>query len=750
MPAEVIETGLGVTKYVVPAPKIYTATSLIEDEFEEVPYLYLDRLRTDAAPEIDACEFHYVYGPQARPGKATKQVYEPLDIVGQCVKVVIPATVEDDEEIVWYGQIEGCETISHGTQNEDDPLGVQNFVAFGPLRMLEKMIINKSWIHDGAGGTIAIETALPFNYDQGGEFPAVGNMALITVDGDSVPVFSQRQQSSQKWSAAYAIQYLLQRFAPKNSLGLDANPWSVDPDFDLADIASWYEASVDADLQTVKTVLDKFLDRRRGFSYYVTCEPDDDTSQPNKIILHPFSFAKEDVTLPSGATIAANPNQRELDFEKALDVVEAIVGDVAMARFHRVRVYGEHITSTFTTSPFNEPAALTKDWSGTEESAFLAGASEAPDYPATPELRYIRNSIARCCDNLRSVFRRFKLNEEWDGKTLAWHDDVSGNYFVCPLFGEEDAAIVALYDADDNPTGEQLWLQGLQIERHLPLHDRWDYSGTKIEDGTAGGDVDDEETDLGFIPILVYIKTSGTGINVRDSDGEIILGPPRFEQVELLNLTSYDDENGRRWACHVHVRNNYPGVEVHAHPPQMLGLNEWTDGSPATTDPSHDPTQMNGLPWEDLFFTICIKVQKRVQCTKQILPLNIGEPATELAIYVPGARLDYVVPYTTVRVEDGIPIVTTSGGAVRDDRMRVADIARGAAEWYGDDRKTLRLTYKQVRNLFEIGWLITNIGANYSPDGINTPITAIEYRFPGTQAPTTTIETAFAALDFSL
>lgn len=747
-----IETGLGGFFYTPPAPTISVAPALIEDRFEEVDYLYLDKLSLRAAPEVDAAEFHYRYGDQIREGTATTEYYEPLDVSGYFVRIEIPATVENDEPIVWYGQVMAVSRETDGTPASENPKGTQHFVAFGLLHLLDKVVIDKSWIRESDTASFQIEAGLPFNFDQGGEYPYVGNATVITEDGSTRTVFDDEQRSNLKWSAAEVVKYLLYRLAPKNTLSLDANPWAIDPASDIDDFAAWYEFSVPTDLRTVKDVIDEVLSRKRGVSYYIRCVPDDDTSQPNKVYLVPFSFAVDNVTLPSNAVLSANPEQRTLNFEKALDVMEARVDDIATARFHYVRVFGEYMTSTFTTSVSQAPNALEFDWTAAEVTEYLEGASNAADYPAGTEDRAYRNAVARTNDKLRHVFTRFRINQAWNKTTTPWHEQNTSGilYLVAPEIGDEDATIDPVYVDPGNTAGMPLWLGGLQIERHLPFQDRFDYSGTSIDDGDHDAGFGYAEFP-GFIPLLAYILTDeneAENYYVRDDVGAILDDPARFGQVEKLNHTGFHQDDGRKFAAHVHVRDTFPGVEIKSHPPQMLAKVEWEAGDPATTDRSQDPIEENGLDWRDMFVTMTIRLPKRVQGFAQILPLGIAEPIAELAIYVRDARLDWITPYTTVRVEDGIPIVTTSGGLLRDDRMRLANIARGAAEWYGDKRKLLSLTYKQVRNLFTLGWLITDIGGNYSPQGINTPITSIDYIFPGEPAPYTVIKTSFAELDY--
>jgi hypothetical protein len=531
--------------------------------------------------------------------------------------------------------------------------------------------------------------------------------------------------------------------APKNAdfaNGTDANPWKLYVTTE-EEYLDWYDITEITELRNVKAVLDELINRRRGVSYFAEFD-----AESGQVWIKVFTFAPNDIYLPSGKTLKANPDQRELSFETAYDV-DAVIQDVGSNRYNRIKVVGEFMTTTLTyplqaNTPEDDPVNLfMRDWSDTDETLFLEACSQDPpntDYGGLEETEQQRiNAAFRASDALRHVFCRFKTNPSWDRRVQAWHDaTVPDIFYAMPKIDDTVDPVVDIADIQQ----ETIWMQGVKFMRHLPLRDRYDYSAEKIQDlSWADNFTDADQPD--YLPILAYVQTSaGT-----DPDA-------RYEQLEKLNVTSFDDENGRRWAAHVHVVGSRPGIEIRSHPPQMIAATEWSAGSPAATNEAHDPGQMNGIDWREIYVTITLVVPKRVQATETMGVSDENAPNQEFVIYVSGARFDYVVPYTTVGLKYGKPVLTETGGAVEDDRSRLQDIAKAAAEWYGDQRKTLRLRIKQARRLFELGWLITNIGENYSPVDIKTPVTAIEYQFApdGSEAaPQMTVETNFTALDFS-
>ena len=61
---------------------------------------------------------------------------------------------------------------------------------------------------------------------------------------------------------------------------------------------------IDPDRRSVKRILDQLIDRRRLYGY--TIEVDGDSNEVNVRV---FTYTKDEIDLPSGATVPANANQ---------------------------------------------------------------------------------------------------------------------------------------------------------------------------------------------------------------------------------------------------------------------------------------------------------------------------------------------------------------------------------------------------------------------------------------------------------
>lgn len=734
-----IATSPGTIFYRAPRSVVYTSTKLREADFVEVPYLHCELLNIVAAPEIDTARLVYEYGTILREDGTDYEPFQKLDIVGKFVKVEIVDTVLDESEepiasIVWYGKIEAETTDVLGTRNEI-PTGVQYFTAFGLLRLAERTPLTESLVEDPSNSAeeITIQHALPFNQDTGGIFVRRGNRS--NAEHGDFYVFSPEPRSSAVWDAYEAVRYLLANYAPKDSNGLDANTWRLHADV-LPAWLDWYDIAVDCNDRSLKSVLDALIDRRRGVGYRLVFNTDDDAVE-----LKVFTFVDADVTLPSGKVLTANPDTYTLDFESSLDV-DATVSTVGTTQFNKVIARGALRTTTFSakllrTEGASPYPAFIPDWTSSEETEFRKGASLAPGYDDLDSDGKLRaNALWRASDRLRNVFARWKLNPTWDKLPRDVIENDATDWLFCPEIPTDADTDADPVEGDNRP----VWLNGVRFLRGLPFLDRYDYSGTQIDDVTYGlGFSSSEQPE--FIPPFAFLRTAKAGTSPVEYE---------YEHLDKLSLTTVTGDNERRWSSTFHLPDTEPAIELRTAPQQMLALYEWQNGeTPAASPEEHDPTKAAGVDWANIRVTICAELNEHVEAIE-----SLGEtpgsniPLGKLVIEVPDARFDYVVPFTVVELKNGEAIQTLTGGAVRDDRKRLRSIAKCAAEWYGRNRQTLDLTYKQVRGLFDIGQLITSVGANYSLTDINTVITSITYQLDSTSTlPMTNVRTSFGDLD---
>lgn len=795
--------------YTHPHAVVSIADALREQDFVEQTYLYLEELRLTCGPEIDQARFSYRYGDITRQDETTQGYYPPINLVGKFVRVYVedtvyaeafaldPGTTEEDLSIRWHGIIEPEERKSHGStpDPENHASGDQSIIAFGLLRLLEKQYVTTCQVDiDGTEANLfEMKRGLPFNSDPGGQFVRRGNCSAskieitqdaISPDAGADPpivsgsaaitrtsyVFSWEPRELNEWTAFAAVEYLLAHHCPKRADGTIVNKWELIGDKDFLD---WYDVAMDSDQWQVKSLLDGLIQRRRGVGYFVEfdpalTDPEDVETAQNVVKVKLFTFNDADITLPNGHTLKANPDQRSLDFEHALDIEDATVANMATQRYHRVVARGARRTTTFTTrisdiGAWTATKILAPAWTQDEEDEYVAGASGQADYAAldTTE-KQRRNAIYRTSDRLREVFRRFVVNPtkasgtRWNGRIPVAHqatfvDPDAWSYWL--RADHEAVPFTALRDAGSDYDGRD-HVPSLRLLRALPLYERYDYSGTKLEDfvyGTAFS----ADTHPSFIPPFAYARTTTGDAEPADVTGSQT--PHRYELLDKFNHGFIVSDLGvvgqtlRDWSSDVSLADTEPAIELRASVQHFIGGISAADFAawPATLD-DHDPITHGGIDYTNIWFTLCVELNEYIEAAETLEEPPENAPLSVLVIDVPDARHDYVVPQTTCEIRDGKPVQTTSGGFAKNDLPRLKRIVRGMAEWYGKDRQTLALRYKQIRGLFSRGWLITDVGGNYNRAGINTPITAITYRMGnGDQPGTASIETAFANLDFA-
>jgi hypothetical protein len=713
------------------------------------PYLHLRQLRMACSPEVGQATFRYDYGPIAREDQASPVTgyYLPIDLAGKFVRVVITDTVlagappVPANSVIWHGVIQPDIRRPDGSTPPPDliPSGHQDVVAFGLERLLEQQQVQTSLVdRDGTvDNLLTVQRGLPFNSDPDGDFPRRGNRSASPVPGDGSYVFSWAARESAEWNAYTAVEYLLAHHSPRTSTGAVANRWRIDGN---STILNWYDIAIPTERKTLKELLDALIPRSRGVSYWV-----DFDASVNECVVRPFTFVDADVALANGNVIPANPDQYDLNFENALDVSDVTISNTAISQFHRVLARGARRTTTLTarikelTSGLWTPETiLGPGWSQDQETEYKKAASTEPDYAGLDaQQQQFRNSVYRRSERLAAVYSQFILNPTtgatgWTCKVPRSHQPGSVEYWLAhDITGFDGLASPLTMDAKTNGVD---WIPGLRILPRLPLYEQYDYSGTNLEDFVYGF----AQRQPAFIKPLIYAQTSKE--------------PKRFEALDRQHrpMLVPVNEQFRNWSVGVGVLSTCPGIELQTRVPHFLAGNDaGAGGDWANTADDELSEQHGGIEYSDIWATICVELNTHLEYELMLTPPADGAPVNVLLLSVPDARADYVLPYTTVEIKDGAPVQTLSGGWAKDDRARLATICRAAAEWYGKERQTLQMNMQQIRQLVQLGWLITSVGANYSMENINTPVTAITFDLGDGETPGhTRFETGFANLDF--
>lgn len=731
------------TRYTHPKAQVRIADKLTDFRLESSsfgtlwPYLYVESLNLKAAPEVDSAELVYKLGYKVNLGtdQFSPETAIPSLLKGKAIWIRIPFTNPPYEHVDWYGVIDTITTVGV-------TIGELKVQAVSPLQFATKEKIHSAYSVDSTGANI-IQTGIgrPFNSDGADFFGVYGNRsANKEVTPSDHYVFSYEDRGRQKWTTHTAVQYLLARHAPKNLNGQPTPVWEMHPDTLATPLGDWYDTHVSTDGKSLKELLDELIPRKRGLSYYVYYDHD-----VQKIYLKMFTFVDQRIEISNEfATpryLEANPNQKQVTLQDSIWFTDdCSIVESTDAQYDAVVAYGEPCTSTCTlgfnvpvsAQPVNPTPSFIADWSTDDEAAYKA-AKSTTDKTA--------NDRFRGEDRYSHVYRRFRLNDLWDGYTTLYKENTPDEeiYIADPTL-----------DANGNPKqwsitnyyGIPMRVRGLKLLKHLPLKDRIDYDGNnlsslavlaQIEQAIQSGDNDSEY----LAPMFFWLDTATSKYTLLDN-------------ISTVTAQDPDASKRRAWSVSVQFSNNEPSVQLKVGTgyQTMIARSDFV-GAMGVYGTNWDPVAKNGINWRDIRCTVCIQFEHRLTIRQQITVPPDTRPERILQIEAKDARLDYLVPKTIVSLNNGTPVYT-DGGYVRDDRERVKAVVKATAEWYGREKRALSFAYKQVKKLVEIGDLITSVDGVGFAQGINTPVTGISYTVGnGTTGGTTKIETGFAEVDFT-
>ena len=713
-----------------------------------------------ASPRIGQARLTRWYGRGMDPGEDHRAIRSRLAIDGQYVKIVVEplwgdlvvdeegAPILDDggnptyEDLTggippWIGRI--IETLDQQDGTQADPLtgspypkGRQNWVARDLSGELDDVDVVSSWVETGTDTAEEIGRAIPFNGGAGlGHDLLAGprpNRTISPIGG--AYCFAQDLATAALWNAAQIIDYLASAFGPVDNSGTQPIPWELDPEADSAYLDSVLPPLRSEGL-SLKKVIDSILDRRRGMGWYLRIDEDDEEGEPyfpTRCVIVPFSFAATEIVLTSGARIPANPDQVEIDAGDWTHVETVELRTSQCVTFDQVRFRGCRIGVVLTVSCNSDN--LVKDWTTDQEAGYETAASTAAGYAAL-ELyqKQLANDAFRASPAVERVYRWFKLDPAWDGKA-APNDGHAMQYAFCPL---SDDGTEHRVDGDASLLGRG--------PPFLPLSaaaQGMDYSaGTWPASVTFGRQWADE-----YQPTIVVVRTEDQPSAAGGASG------PQYEYADRLaakaDVIELGDA-GRDWSLSTRIRQDAPGLELSVSKAGYQHKIAYTDFFPLDVDAQRSPPEID---WQDILATIHLETDQHLEYRwppdEDFAEFEMA-PRRVLTVEVKDARLDYILPDTLVGVLHGQLQYCTAGGILRNDRARLEVLAKAAAAWYCQPRRTLHLKWKGISRLVDLGQMMTAIGcADDRQTTLNTVVTGIEYNFADN---TTTVQTEHAELE---
>jgi len=734
-----IETSTDLSRSAV-APTVYTRRKW-SDDWTERQYLWCVFAEWCASPKVSSAQLIWEYGTGARQGEICTAAVEPLDIVDHWIKISIPQTTPTEEEgeegeaddLLWYGR---CVDVKRTVTSVPK---LQTFQCVGMECLLSMDTIRKAYVDNGRGGLYVVGRGLEFNgpdqakahaanrpHSVGNMSPNVGPRGNYMFAGPKV----EDLENAKQWHTFAIAYHLVREHGPQPSVGGDRIELTLHDDAALY-LPQHDHPRVPTHGRTLKQVLDGLLDRRRGLSYTVEVAADD------RIEIRPCTFFADQVQLPSGWLYPPTASQRQIaiDFESALDVRSATIDAVAVEKVDQVRAVGQPLEFCLSlwANDNEHQTTIVEHWSAAQQEDYNAAASPIPGYDdLTLAEQQQRNADYRAREELSRVYCWFGAAAGWPEEPAGIDPDV---YWL---------AILPNYAYTDNgldPETDRLFYRPtMRFERQLPLRVNVDYSGDYgATDATAPGVTYEYQQPLVFFKLHDDLDSTEDKYQLAD------------KLTACAAIEGTGDGHGRYFSCSVRVQDAAAGLvlKVHGAPQHAIAATDFDGGTDADAwiaIPEYD--------WRDeMIFTVAIKADWVLEAR---YPATVEGAIDALRIKTVDASARaariLLVPGTVLGVDTHGDLVTAAGQYIRDDLALLEDAARLAYEWYGQDRKTLRLTWEQVQNagLFHVGDLVAEIG----PEGeeaetIRTVITSIRVTFAQStkETHTTTIQTQWAELD---
>lgn len=721
--------------------KVYTRKRWA-DEWEEQRALWCEGFDLCVSPSIPEARLLYLYGegiePGAEAGNSDEQTFkkiEPKDLLHHYVKIQVtptaygdpPTALDLDEPFYFYGTIEES-TLEHAgslpSDQEGDervPTGQQYLRCLGLEFLLGRSQIKSSFVFDWeTENESEVKRAVTFNagLGQARDSERRGNRSPDKGELDAY-IFVGEMSEGKEWTATNILEYLVAYHQPRDPDGKHPFNLVLDPDGCHENLA-FDKPILETSGRTLRDLLNQIVDRGRLHCWTLVVEE----SPIKRVLVRVVPFTDTVINLLSGATIKPNPNQKELDFENAFDIVSAITTESVSQAYDQVVVRGANrgCIGTYSYALGNMEGA----WREDVEESLRVGGTDDDDYAGLePGEKTRRNSEVRAEARFSHVFSHLRVKLNWDGK--------SGGSPVCPQLDQYPDATIYLADPAPN------WRAGLRFARYLPLDTSLDYSDDKIAERLTG----DPPRPPAMSPDAIHPQI-------------MVIAPVGGDRWAMLDqigpCSDPPDDTTSQFGWHAHWAplDNEMGVEIRVsgrYTQLVLADDLFTPEEDSDDEVRYD-YEGQTISWKGVHVTAMFEADDPIESKYpeeiKLDDLRGGDTPRILLIDVRDrARLDYLAKGTWVGVKGGTP-QSSNGGFIRDDRTLLDDLARLAGAWYLIARQSFSLQYRQIRPLMKPGDLITTIKQGGEDVEVNSLVTRISYDF-GAQI--TSLQTDYAELD---
>lgn len=315
-------------------------------------------------------------------------------------------------------------------------------------------------------------------------------------------------------------------------------------------------------------------------------------------------------------------------------------------------------------------------------------ASEEASYKAgsvSNNLDSKRNDAERKTDKFNRVYQTFRIPSNWNWKAS---DGVGGNKrFVVPGLTSDGLVSTLIIP--------NTWNYPKALLRWLPISKNVNASNSEPE----------------YLEPIVIVK-----------DGQ------DFYQVDALAAIKKDPAS-------VRILDREMGISVTPKINHVLGLNHFNK----TTDPRSDTDPQ--IDYTSIIATVAVEADHRLRVEVDLV--KIGEASKTLVLEVADAELWWINPLTVTGIKDG-KLVKSNGGIVRDDSVRLRQIAAFAKAWYGKRRSSIEFTAMSLAEFSPVGSLIVSAVSGTQEEPVGTVVSEKTWDF---ERQSTRIKTDYAEID---
>ncbi len=673
-------------------PTIVQVRRTWSDEWQFTPALeFVGCSIATAAAGLDSCTLRHLYGHVKMPWETG--IGQPSSWgsgTGWWVRVI----VLDDQgwQAIFTGRISGEGRAVHGTDN--GPSGIQEYQAYGPLQMLEKISVSTSWWDTGGADPVELGW-MPGLNDRDGRGTVFGNRCADKM-GDSYAF-----GTTSGWSHLEFAEYILDRFVEYEN----GPRWTMGGQHELLDelteMVPWGTSITAAEM------LRALIPVRLGLDFSIV--PTDDGFEINVFALTARDWSFNDKTLPK------NPNVIAFRAGESPANIQTTVVSTSDHLYSKLRVLGRRIVVCCTLwgdTALSEHLGLLSDptlvpkWSDELEGSYKSPTIEHAGYHDRP----VDADAVRQQSRFEPVYQFYGAPTDWNPATWGAAPQLkntgelhSPNAATAQVSVRSTLPWLPLYEGKDYSTDPptDVNLEDVQPELQRPLV--WLYQHTWVWQGTASPFWQNNYLWLAENYFGRYVSAPEAGISVS---------VPR------------DD-----W-----------GVVLNANPNHILGLGLFDPGSYWTM---HDPL----YDYKYSMATIAFETDHRLQLVAELpgAPEGLGT----LDITVDDAECWILAANTAVGISDDGQKVKLSGGDVRElrnDSSRLAFVMAGALSKNFQERMRGEIVAKGLRPWGRLlGQVLSYVEEAGSTHRIGAPITSVSWTAGGKgDAGHTVLSTGFA------